>query len=610
VHALEVAKREKRILGAAKPSKLAWGAMPLSFPVVLSLLSAQQPLTTIAEQSGWIRTGRYDEVIQLCHAFQRKYPDKVRCSSFGTTPEGRPMLVLAASGDGALEPASAKKKNRPVVLLQGGIHAGEIDGKDAGFWLLRDLLEGKTLPSVLSRVTVVFVPVFNVDGHERFGRYHRPNQNGPEQMGWRVTAQNLNLNRDYTKADAPEMAAMLRLLQSWDPILYVDLHVTDGAQFEPDVSVLIEPLHFGDEGLRKLGQRIHDQFFQAMEAQKHLALDFYPSFVKDDDPASGFALGVTLPRFSTGYWPLRNRFAVLVETHSWKDYATRVRSTRDAVQDLLEIAAREGGQWLRAARVADKEDARHGGSEVPVAYKTTGKSIPLKFRGFAYTRQPSEVSGVLWTRYDPHKPQIWEVPLFTELEATTVVQLPAEGYLVPAGYAAWMSEKLRLHGFSFRTLRKTHPDVEVEAFRATEVKYKPESFEGHLIPSLKGAWRSEKRELPARSLFVPVAQPGRALLAYLMDPASADSFAAWGFFNACFEQKEYMENYVAEEAAREMMQRDPQLKAAFQRKVAEDTEFAKSPAARLRFFNQRHPSWDERYNLYPVYRVQRPLETD
>lgn len=128
-------------------------------------------LKTEAEKSDWKRTGRYSEVERLCDEFPKVFPRKVLCESFGTTPEGRPMLSLVA-GD-------AKKRDRPVILFQGGIHAGEIDGKDAGFVFLREVLEGKRLPGVLDRATLVFVPVFNVDGHERFGKNNRPNQIDP-----------------------------------------------------------------------------------------------------------------------------------------------------------------------------------------------------------------------------------------------------------------------------------------------------------------------------------------------------------------------------------------------------------------------------------------------
>ena len=215
-------------------------------PCVLALLAVhgiaysaeRNMLQTIAEQSGFKKTGRYEEVERLCAAFAKTYPDAVRCEEFGRTPEGRPMLGLIASRSGALTPDVARQRGLPVVLAQGGIHAGEIEGKDAGFLALRELLEEKAAPGTLKSFVLVFVPVLNVDGHERFGRWNRPNQNGPEEMGWRTTAQNLNLNRDYTKLDAPETRAILRLLDAWDPILYVDLHTTDGAQFEHDVLMM------------------------------------------------------------------------------------------------------------------------------------------------------------------------------------------------------------------------------------------------------------------------------------------------------------------------------------------------------------------------------------
>jgi len=198
-------------------------AMLLSLPV-----QAAAPITTVAERSGFVETGRYDEVPAQCTAFAAKYPDAVRCETFGTSPEGRPMKLLIATRSGAFTSEAAQSKQLPVLLIQGGIHAGEIDGKDAGFLALREMLDGQVAKGALDTLVLLFVPVFNVDGHERFGAWNRPNQRGPREMGWRATAQNLNLNRDYMKADAPEMQAMLALINRWDPILYADLHVTDG----------------------------------------------------------------------------------------------------------------------------------------------------------------------------------------------------------------------------------------------------------------------------------------------------------------------------------------------------------------------------------------------
>lgn len=573
--------------------------LPITLVVALQL--GAPALTTVAEQSGFTKTGRYEEVQRLCPAFEAAHRGKVKCFTFGTTPEGRPMLGLAASLDGTLDPGKAKARKRPVVLVQGGIHAGEIDGKDAGFWLLRELLDEKN--AVLKQVTWVFVPVFNVDGHERFGPNNRPNQVGPEEMGYRVTAQNLNLNRDYVKADAPEMRAMLALLRSWDPIVYEDLHVTDGAQFQHDIAVMVEPYRGGPDVMKAEGTAFNGALQADLTAGGHLPLDFYPSFIKEDDPTSGFRAGVAPPRFSQSYWPTRNRFGVLVETHSWKDYKTRVKATHDAVLATLKYVGAHGGGMTAAGHAADEADARGDGA-VALTYDSGGPPVTFDFQGYAYTVAPSELSGEPWIRYDSTKPQVWKVPLFAEVKpAMTVTPAAGGGYVVPAGVAPVVQERLAAHGLKFTKLEKALAGVKVSAFQARSVKFGPGTFEGRATPRFEGAWAEETHDLPAGSLFVPTAQAGRTLVAHLFEPRAPDSLAAWGMFNAWLERKDGMEHYVIEAEARKMIAADPQLRTQLDAAMKTDGGTPMSADQRLEFFERRHPSWDEHYDLIPVFRV-------
>ncbi|MFL5344071.1 MAG: M14 family zinc carboxypeptidase [Hyalangium sp.] len=574
-------------------------------PSLLAVLLAQAPLTTTAERSNWTRTGRYAEVEALCRDFPKAFPGKVRCETFGTTPEGRPMLALVVSTDGTLTPAANAKKGRPVVFFQGGIHAGEIDGKDAGFWLLRDVLAGKALPGVLGQVTAVFVPVFNIDGHERFGPNNRPNQVGPEEMGWRVTAQNLNLNRDYVKADAPEMVAMLTFLHAWNPLFYIDLHVTDGAKFEHDISLTLEPLRSGPEPLRAQGAKLQEALVTGLQSEGYLPVTFYPSFIKEDDPASGFAEGVAPPRFSQTYWAVNGRFGMLVETHSWKPYAHRVKSTRNVLENSLKFVAANGAAMQAAVKAADAAAEAGQVREATLTWDHTDKSHLIDFRGYAYSFEPSPISNEKVVRYDETKPQVWKVPLFDEVRPKLTIPLPKGGYLVPAAHAAWMEAKLRAHGLRYQKLEKEVPAAEVEAFRSTEAKFSPQSYEGHQTLTVQGAWKRETQALPAGSLYVPVAQPGVALLAHLLEPMGPDSLVTWGFFNPHFEQKEYIETYVLEPYARELLAKDAAVKAAWEARL-KDPAFAADPRARLRFFYERHPTYDARFNLYPVFRLDAP----
>jgi len=567
--------------------------------LLLAALAAAPDLATTAQKTGFARTGRLDEALRLCRAFPRAFPGMARCFRFGTTPEGRPLFALVASARGALTPEQAR--GQPVVLLQASIHAGEMDGKDAGFMALRKLLgQGKRGP--LGRAVALFVPVFNADGHERFGPGHRPNQSGPEETGWRVTAQNLNLNRDYLKADAPEMQAMLRLLAAWDPVACADLHATDGARFRHGVAVMVSPALEGPAALAAEGRALREALLRALDSAGQAPLPFYPEFEKRGDPSSGFEAGRPPPRLSNGYWPEQHRLALLVETHSWKEYRTRVAATQVAVETLLAQAAARGEAWKAAAHQARAEDLRLAGQEVTLGWKASQKAETIDFLGYAYTREPSAALGAPVPRYDTSRPEVWRVPFRGELVPDLVVRAPGAGWVVPPAWAAAVKEKLRLHGIAFRVLQRARPGAAVEAFRAEEARADPKTAEGRTRLTVKGSWREERRDLLAGSLFVPVAQERARLAMHLFEPLAPDSLLAWGWFNAHFEQKEYLEDYVADAFAAELLARDPAVAAEFARRM-QDPAFAGDPRARLEFFHRRHPSWDERYRLYPVLRL-------
>src|SRR4029077_13389737 len=446
-------------------------------------LMPDQILTTIAEESGFRRTGRSDEVTRLCAAFAAAWPEAVHHIEFGRSAEGRTMRALLVS--------RSEVRTLPLLMLQGGIHPGESDGKDAGFIALRELLSESAAPGVLKRVAILFVPAFNVDGHQRCELWHRRSQNGPEETGWRTTAHNLNLNRDYTKADSPEMRALLELIRTWDPLVCADLHVTDGADFQPDISLQAEPINQGDARLHAAGRELRDALIAKIAPQGSMPLPFYPDLAVTRDPASGFLLTVYSPRFSTGYFPQRNRFTVLVETHSWKDYATRVRVTRNTIVALAQLVAENGVGWRELVRQADAAAARLGGAEIVLDYSSgwrepasgdpsgalgaAGTKL-IDFPGYAYTREVSPISGEPVTIYDPHRPQIWHVPLRDQVSPALIVKAPLGGYVVPCAWAADIGTRLAVHGIRFETVRTGSSAVRVEAFRATQAKFTAAPF--------------------------------------------------------------------------------------------------------------------------------------
>jgi hypothetical protein len=568
-----------------------------------SLAGGAGALQTVAEQSAWQQGGRYAEAVQLCHEFALRWPRQARCFEFGRSAQGRALWAIAASADGTTTAQLAAKRGRPVVLIQGSIHAGESDGKDAGLIAMREALEGRLAAGSLGRITWVFVPIFNVDGQERFGAWNRPNQIGPAEMGWRTTAQNLNLNRDYAKADTPEMRAMLGLLNDWDPVLYADLHTTDGANFEHDISITSELSLAGDRELGGLSRPLIDELMQRLTRAGLLPLSFYPSFVREDDPASGFEVSVSPPRFSDAYWNLRNRLGLLVETHSWKPNQRRIESNLATIESLLTIAAREGARWQVAMRAADARSSGLAGQVVALAFKTTEHQTMVDFRGYAYSREPSAVSGALVTHYDATTPQIWHVPLRDQVQPSIEVTAPRGGYLIPPEHAAWLRDRLAVHGIRFQTITAASGPIAIEEFRATDVAMATGSFEGHTQANAEGEWHAATDRVASGALYVPIAQPKAPLVMALLEPRAPDSFVSWGFFNLMFERREYMENYVAEQVGAKMLAGDAAVRDEFEQRLATDAKFAADPAARLDFFYQRHASWDQQYRRYPVVRV-------
>lgn len=554
-----------------------------------SLAFAQtKDLTTIAEKSGWKSTGRAVEVELLCKKFEKSFRREVKCQSYGKSPEGRDLIYITVG---------ERSSKKPVVWVEAGIHAGEIDGKDAVFWLMKDAFEGK-IENPFKNVTMVFVPIVNVDGHERFGKNNRPNQVGPEEMGWRVTSANLNMNRDFLKAETPEMRAMLKLWHRIDPVVSMDLHVTDGAHFQPEMGIIVLPtVEHGSSALHEAGKELEKGFMEKMKARGHLALPYYPAFEEEDRPETGFSRGVSTPRFSQGYWHAQNRIGVLVESHSWKDYATRVKAHYSAVLAALELAAVNGQKWKEAGKAKDKEAL--AGTTVPLTFKHTDKKTMVEFPGYEYKIGKSAVSGGEVISYNFKKKQIWKVPLYEELVPDITVKAPLEGYFVPPTHAKLVEEKLKLHGIKSMPWRSNAPES-TEVFRATKITFAPTSFEGRQVLTVEGQWVKEAVPFVKGTLFVPINQPKAYAVMQILEPLAKDSLASWGFFNAHFERREYMENYVAEDVAKEML-KDPKIEAEFEERL-KDKEFAKDPTARYLFFYRKHPSWDTKYGVYPIYR--------
>jgi murein tripeptide amidase MpaA len=563
---------------------------------------------THAEKTDYRETPRYDETMAYSRKLAAASP-LIQLVSFGQSPQGRSLPLLIAASGGDFTPQEARKAGKAIVLVQACIHAGEPDGKDAGLALLRDIAITKTRPGLLDHVVLLFIPIYNVDGHERFGPYNRINQNGPAEMGWRGTAVNLNLNRDYMKADAPETRAWLSLWNQWNPDLFIDCHVTDGADFRYNVTYQYEHHDNAPPSIRDwMKSAIEGRVAPATDADGNL-LSTYLVFKDNRDFTQGVVSFIATPRFSTGYTPLRNRPGLLVETHMLKDFRSRVRGTYDLLRHSLEEVNRDPESLFRAIRLAEEQTLADGrvynpSQKYPLRFELTDESTPLLVKAVEYQRELSEVSGAVRVVYGT-KPADMTVPLFNKVKVTKSVTTPLY-YIIPAEWKE-VIDRLRAHGVRLQRLALT-TSVDVESYRFSDVKWGSSSFEGHVLPTFTATPYTERRTFAAGSVVVPMAQPVARVALYLLEPDAPDSLIAWGFFNPIFEEKEYAEDYVMEKLAREMLAKDANLRREFEQRVANDPAFASSASARLRFFYTRSPYWDQLVNVYPVGRITKLID--
>ncbi len=562
---------------------------------------------TFAEQTDYRKTPRYAETVAYAQKLDEA-SDLIQYQSFGASGEGRDLPLLIASNDKTFTVAAARKKGKAIILIQACIHAGESDGKDAGLALFRDIAITKTRADLLKDVVILFVPIYNVDGHENFNAYNRINQNGPDEMGFRATSSNLNLNRDYMKTDAPETRAFLKLWNDWKPDFFIDCHVTDGADFQYNLTY--EFAHHSE--ISPFVKDWMNEHFEKNTAEKvEREGNLITHYLQFDgrEVAKGIETFIPTPRFATGYTPLRNRVGLLIETHSLKSYKSRVRGTYDILRYTIEEINLHKASLFEANRRADAETVERGkvydaNRQFPLRQEITGKSAPFNFKGIEYRLEDSEISGAKRIIYGT-KPLDITIPKFDEAKITASVATPLY-YIVPPQWTDAI-EVLQAHGVQFRRLTKPLT-VEVESYRFTDVKFAAASFENRVTLNYKANTIKETREFPVNSVVVPLAQETANVAIHLLEPNSPDSFVYWGFFNAIFEQKEYGEGYVLEKLAREMLAKDAALRKEFEERL-KDEKFAKSPFARLSFFYERSPYFaNQRIGIYPVGRITTKLD--
>jgi hypothetical protein len=504
--------------------------------------------------------------------------------------------MVVASKERAFTPDALRRTGKPVLFAHGGIHSGEIDGKDAGLMLLRDMTVGRRRRDLLDRASFLFVPILNVDGHERASKYGRMNQRGPEVIGWRTNARNLNVNRDFTKLETSEARAVVNTLNQWKPDLYVDLHVTDGADYQYDITYgWNDSTGFSPSIVRWLDSTYKPAVDRALSAAGHIpGMLVFP--VDNEDPRNGIGAGNSKVRLSTGYGDIRNVPTVLVENHSLKPYDQRVLGTYVLLARTMETVGTSGS----ALRTAVAEDSRRRIDPIPLTWSETELSAlePVEFLGIESKSTPSAVSGAVRMEW-LGRPITLRVPVFRNDKLIASASRP-KAWWIPAAWSD-IAERLRAHGITMERIDEPR-SLDVEMYRLHDPVLETEVFEGRVSVTVNATALRRTERFAAGSWRVPADQPLGNLAAVLLEPLSVDSFLQWGYMHEIFQRTEYAENYVTEPMAEAMLAADPALAEEFRKKLASDKTFRADADARLRWFYERTPFWDDRWMLYPIAR--------
>jgi len=564
---------------AALPPTLPWSGASERLIVV-----PDDPWITPAEQSDFVTTPRLAETRAWLERLDAASP-LITLESFGRSGEGRELLLVRASKGGG---------SKPVVLVQAGIHAGEIDGKDAGLMLLRDIaLRGKH--TLLDHVDLVFVPIYNVDGHERMSRWNFPALRGPLEKGTVGNARNINLNRDYAKADAPETRALIALLRRLDPILYIDCHVSDGFDMQYDVTFTYAG--WGRYAYHRatadwLMGRFGPSVMKTLERAGHTPTS-YPSPIDTRVPDKGIRQAPEGPRYSTGYGDFIGVPTVLVENHMLKPYRQRVLGTYVLLEAALKLAAQDHDRIVAAKR-SDRASR-------PATMLTSWKpaSAPIgwveRFKGVAFETYRSPATGRLEQRWTG-QPITLRMPIMGQ-EPLASVLLP-KAWWVPQAQAE-VIDRLRLHGIGFETLTSPR-DMALDRVRLREAATQAPQ-DGRTPLKASFAHETVNVALPAGTVRVPFDQPLGLLAAALLEPEAPDSFLAWGFFPEILAAPSKAEDFVRAPIA-EAVLADDVIEKAFAARLAGDPAFRSDPQARLAWLLARLPEPYPGYTSYPILR--------
>lgn len=538
----------------------------------------------------------YEEIISFYKNLDKKYPQASLVEN-GETDIGKPLHVFIIDKDPKKSSASMVK-----IMINNGIHPGEPDGINASMQLADEiLLNWKKYQSLFDTVELYIIPVYNVDGCLRRGNSSRANQDGPSEYGFRGNYQNLDLNRDFIKADSKNALTFIKNFRVIDPHIMVDTHVSNGADYQYTFTYFFsnwcQQYHYQGSLSRKL-----EEFFKSDMLKKNIETVPYVNH-HAETPLEGIHAFYDSPRYCTGYTSLFGCISITTETHMLKPFDERVRTTYESLQSLLKMASKHRSELLALKTSGSKEKEW---KEIGLNYKMDTSSYEIiNFKGYEPYYKKSEVTGLDQLYYDRSKPIEKTINYYNIYKPSLLIRMP-DFYLVPQSWSE-VNERLtiNLKGIGYERLsRDTVLKTEVYFVVKTGVGKNP--YEGHYYHhDLVVEKKIVSRKFYKGDYLYRVNHSNAKFLANVLEPEAEDSYFRWNFFDACLQQKEWFSDYVFDEKAKEILEKDPELRNKFDIKKASDPQFAKSSWDQLYYIYKNSPFYEQTAYEIPVYKIFR-----
>lgn len=564
---------------------------------ILYAQSTDTSLVTPFERSKGRETATYEEAMDFYKKLAGRY-NTIMLGDMGISDIGYPLRSVYYTKNGKFTKDDWKKGEKIVILINNDIHPGEPDGVDASMMLLRNAATGRI--NIPENIVLVVVPIYNIGGALNRNNYSRANQNGPESYGFRGNSRNLDLNRDFTKCDAAETHALEELFARVSPDIFIDNHVSDGADYQ-HIMTLLASQHdkLGGEVGEYMYRSLTPMIYADMKTKGYDLVPYVNNF--SPTPEKGWTEFYESPRFGSGFAALFQVFAYVPETHMLKPFKDRVNATYALMESFIKIGS-EHAKEIKEARAHDRAALLTKKEFALDWHVDTTRCDSVVFKGYESGYKPSKVSGQSRLYYDRSKPYTKTVPFYNHFVPTHTVTAP-RAYIIPKTWVPVIS-CLRGNGVHIERLTED-TTITVTAYHIDNYETLPHPYEKHYLhKNIKVTPSTVSMKFMEGDYVVGLKQPAKRYLVEVLEPTAPDGFLAWNFFDGILQQKEYFSDYVFEDVAAEIVEKDPSLKAMLEEKRKQDPEFAKNGAAQLDFVYRHSRFFEPSVNRYPVYRIE------